>query len=264
MPYETLLFEKSGHKAVITLNRPQALNSFNRAMMRELLDVWTDVKNDNDIWATILTAAGDKAFCTGVDVRESTEESSRMSQFERWKEIPGSRITARQNNCWKPVITAINGMCAGGGLYFPGDSDITICTENATFFDPHVTYGRVTAVEPVMLTRRIPFGEVMRMSLMGSAWRMNAQRAHQIGLVQEVVPLAKLMQTAHEMADVLCELPPLTLAGTVEAIWKGLEMDRQAAMDYGLLVAQRNSFTEDHGEGRRAFAEKRKPHYKNR
>lgn len=264
MAYETLLFEKTGHKAVITLNRPQALNSFNRAMMRELVEAWTAVKNDSDIWVTILTAAGDKAFCTGIDVRESAAEVAAIGHMERWKDVPGSRVTARQNGCWKPVITAVNGMCAGGGLYFAGDSDITVCSESATFFDPHVTYGRVTAVEPVMLTRRIPFGEVMRMSLMGSAWRMNAQRAHQIGLVQEVVPTAKLMETAHAMADVLAELPPLTLAGTVEAIWKGLEMDRQAAMDYGLLVAQRNAFTEDHEEGRRAFAEKRKPQYKNR
>jgi enoyl-CoA hydratase/carnithine racemase len=264
MAHEALLYEKTGHKAVITLNRPQALNSFNRAMQRELRDLWTAIGKDDEVWVTILTAAGDKAFCTGVDVKESGEEHARMSQMERWKEVPGSHVTARQNNVWKPVITAINGMCAGGGLYFLGDSDITVCSENATFFDPHVTFGRVTAVEPVMLTRRIPFGEVMRMSLMGSAWRMNAQRAHQIGLVQEVVPLPKLMQTAHEIADVLCELPPLTLAGTVEAIWKGLEMDRQAAMDYGLLVAQRNTITEDHAEGRRAFAEKRKPTYKNR
>ena len=91
-----------------------------------------------------------------------------------------------------------------------------------------------------------------------------AQRAYQVGLVQEVVPLAQLLDKAHEMADVLAELPPLTLAGTVEAIWKSLEMDRQAALDYGLLVAQRNAFTEDYIEGRKAFAEKRKAQYKNR
>ena len=187
-----------------------------------------------------------------------------MSQFERWKETPGHHLTARQNGCWKPVITAVNGMCAGGGFYFVTDSDMVICSEHATFFDPHVTFGRVAAVEPIGLTRRIPFGEVMRIALMGSAWRMSAERAYQIGLVQEVTAQDGLMAKAHEMADVLAELPPLALAGTVEAIWRGLEMGRGPALDFGLLVAQRNAFTEDYHEGRRAFTEKRKPQYKNR
>ena len=187
-----------------------------------------------------------------------------MSQFERWKKVPGSTVTARQNGCFKPVITAVNGMCGGGGLYFVADSDIVIAAETATFFDPHVTYGRVAAVEPIALTRRMPFGEVMRMALMGSAWRMSAERAYQVGLAQEVVPRAGLLDAAMEMAQALAELPPLALAGTVEALWTGLEMDRKAAMDHGLLLAQRNTFTEDHMEGRRAFLEKRKPNYKNR
>lgn len=264
MKYETIIFEKTGHKAVITLNRPQALNSFSRKMSAELVDAWKTVKDDNDIWVAIVTAAGDRAFCVGADTKESTAETESMSQFERWKQVPGSQLTARQNACWKPVITAVNGMCAGGGFYFIGDSDIIVCSENATFFDPHVTYGRVAALEPIALTRRMPFGEVMRIALMGSAWRMTAQRAYQVGLVQEVVPLPQLLKKAHEMADVLAELPPMTLAGTVEAIWKSLEMGRQEALDYGLLVAQRNTFTEDHAEGRRAFIEKRKPVYKNR
>ncbi|MBI3743602.1 MAG: enoyl-CoA hydratase/isomerase family protein [Chloroflexi bacterium] len=264
MPYETIKFDKTGHKGIIMLNRPQALNSFNRKMSKELAELWQAIKRDDDVWVVVLTAAGDKSFCVGVDVKESTAENQSMSQFDRWRDVPGHSLTARQHGCWKPVITAVNGMCAGGGFYFVADSDIVICSDNATFFDPHVTYARVAAVEPVALTRRIPFGEVMRIALMGSAWRMDAKRAYQIGLVQEVVPLPKLMEKAHEMADVLAELPPLTLAGTVEAIWKGLEMDRQAAMDFGLLVAQRNTFTKDHTEGRRAFAEKRKPRYKNR
>ena len=264
MSYETITYEKIGHKAVITLNRPESMNSFNRAMSNEMVDVWSAVKSDDDVWVTVLTAAGDRAFCVGVDVKESSAELDTMTQFERWRQVPGSQLTARQNGCLKPVITAVNGMCAGGGFYFIADSDIIICSENATFFDPHITYGRVAALEPIGLTHRMPFGEVMRIALMGSAWRMSAERAYQVGLVQEVVPLSQLMDKAHEIADVLAELPPLALAGTVEAIWKSLEMDRQAAMDYGLLVAQRNAFTEDYIEGRKAFAEKRKAQYKNR
>ena len=264
MSYETISYEKRDHVGVVTLDRPDALNAFNRRMEAELSGLWTEIRNDDDVWVAVLTAAGDRAFCVGVDTKESTAEVSAMSQFERWKKVPGSTVTARQNGCFKPVITAVNGMCGGGGLYFVADSDIVIASENATFFDPHVTYGRVAAVEPIALTRRMPFGEVMRMALMGSAWRMSAERAYQVGLAQEVVPRAGLLDAAMEMARALAELPPLALAGTVEALWTGLEMDRKAAMDHGLLLAQRNTFTEDHMEGRRAFLEKRKPNYKNR
>ena len=265
MDYETITYEKTGHKAVITLNRPQVLNSFSRQMSQELVDAWDTIKRDAEVFVVILTAAGEKAFCVGVDTKESTEEIQTMSQFERWDNgAPGDNLTARQNRCWKPVITAVNGMCAGGGFYFIADSDIVICSENATFFDPHVTYGRVAAVEPIGLTRRIPFGEVMRIALMGSAWRMTAERAYQIGLVQEVTSQDRLLAKAHEMADVLAELAPRALSGTVEAIWSGLEMGKTAAQDLGLLFAQRNAFSEDYHEGRRAFAEKRKPSFKNR
>ena len=264
MSYETILYEQRDHIALVTLNRPDALNAFNRRMESELSGLWTEMGSDDDVWVAVVTAAGDKAFCVGVDTKESTAEVGGMSQFDRWKNVPGSTLTARQNGCLKPVITAVNGMCAGGGLYFVGDSDIVIAAENATFFDPHVTFGRVAAVEPIALTRRMPFGEVMRMALMGNAWRMTAARAYQVGLAQEVVAPAQLLDTAMEMARTLAELPPLALAGTVEALWTGLEMDRQAAMDHGLLLAQRNAFTEDYMEGRRAFLEKRKPQYKNR
>ena len=165
MSYETITYEKIGHKAVITLNRPESMNSFNRAMSNEMVDVWSAVKSDDDVWVTVLTAAGDRAFCVGVDVKESSAELDTMTQFERWRQVPGSQLTARQNGCLKPVITAVNGMCAGGGFYFIADSDIIICSENATFFDPHITYGRVAAVEPIGLTHRMPFGEVMRSTI---------------------------------------------------------------------------------------------------
>ena len=207
MAYETISYEKRDHVGVVTLDRPDALNAFNRRMEAELSGLWTEMRNDDDVWVAVLTAAGDRAFCVGVDTKESTAEVSAMSQFERWKKVPGSTVTARQNGCFKPVITAVNGMCGGGGLYFVADSDIVIAAENATFFDPHVTYGRVAAVEPIALTRRMPFGEVMRMALMGSAWRMSAERAYQVGLAQEVVPRAGLLAAAMEMAQALAELP---------------------------------------------------------
>ncbi len=264
MAYEAVIFEKRQHPAIITLNRPEALNAFSRKTSRELSEIWAEVRGDDNVWVAVVTGAGEKAFCVGIDVRESDRELEHMSHFERWREIPGGKLTARQNGCMKPVITAVNGMCAGGGFYFVGDSDIVICSENATFFDPHVTYGRVAALEPISLTRRIPFGEVMRIALMGTTWRMDAQRAYQIGLAQEVTPLAGLLPRALEIAESMCQNSPMSLQGTVEALWKSLDMGRTAAMDYGLLVAQRNVFTEDHAEGRRAFAEKRKPTWKNR
>ncbi len=251
MAYETVLYEKKGHKAIITLNRPQVHNCFSRTMQQELVLIWDDVRRDRDIWVAIVTGAGDRAFCTGGDVREGAEERKVMTQFDRWMEVPGSTLTARQNHVWKPVITAVNGICAGGGFYFVGDSDLVICSENATFFDPHVTHGLVTAL-------------IMSIALMGSQERMSAQEAHRIGLVGEVVPLKELLPRAEELADKICMNAPMAVQGTVEAIWKSLEMGRQAALDQGLVIAQRNTFTEDHVEGIRSFVEKRKPQWKNR
>jgi enoyl-CoA hydratase/carnithine racemase len=262
--YETILFEQLDHIATITLNRPERMNAISRQVERDLLDAWERVRRDLDVWVVIVTGAGERAFCAGVDNFESKEEKETLSQAAQWQQFALQRITARQNGIYKPVICAVNGVCAGGGFYFVNDADLVICAENATFVDPHVTFGRVAALEPIGLTRRIPFAIVMELALLGSQRRITAQRAYEVGLVNQVVPAAELGATARALAEGIAQNAPLAVQGTVEAIWKGLEVGRQAAMDQGLVLASRNTFTEDHIEGVSAFAEKRKPQWKGR
>lgn len=260
-------FEKAGHIATITLDRPHALNSFNRQMQDELSYAWREVAATPEIWVAILTGAGERAFCSGVDVKETAREKlvEGKSGPERWAQgVMGSKVSARQNECYKPVVLAINGMVAGGGFYFLNDCDIPICAEHATFFDPHVTFARVAALEPIGTSRKIALAPVLRMAIMGSSERMDAQRAYQLGLVTEVVPAANLMTRAQEIAEQITRNAPLAVQGTIEAVWRSLDMGLHPAYDLGLRIAQQNTFTEDYVEGARALSEKRKPEWKAR
>jgi enoyl-CoA hydratase/carnithine racemase len=265
--YETILYEKSDHIVTITLNRPEYLNAFNRQMQDELSDAWQRVKEDTDAWVVILTGAGNHAFCAGVDVKEAAQEKlvEGLSGPERWRRgVMGSKVAARQNGCYKPVILAINGLVAGGGFYFLNESDIPICAEHATFLDPHVSYARVAALEPIGASRKIALAPVLRLAILGAHERMSAERAYQLGLVTEIVPADRLMARARELAELVTLNAPLAVQGTVEAVWRSLETGLQAAYELGLRIAQMNNFTEDYAEGARAQAEKRKPVWKAR
>src|SRR5262249_31512284 len=156
-----------------------------------------------EVWVVIVTGAGERAFCAGVDNFESRDEKETIPAAQRWFQPALQHITARQNQIYKPVICAVNGVCAGGGFYFVNDSDLVLCAESATFVDPHVTTGRVAALEPIGLTRRIPFAIVMELALLGSQRRINAQRAYEVGLVNQVVPPAALLPTALELAAMI-------------------------------------------------------------
>ena len=148
------------------------------------------MKADDDIRAVVLAAAGDRAFSTGVDVTERLDSESPFVDREHpWaeNEDPGRKLSPRRNEVWKPVIAAVHGMCAGGAFYWIADCDIVICSPEATFFDPHVTYGFIAALEPIALTYRMPFSDVMRMALLGLHERVTAERALAIGLVTEIV-----------------------------------------------------------------------------
>jgi enoyl-CoA hydratase/carnithine racemase len=158
-------------------------------MEREFAQLWSEVKHDDHVRAVVLTAAGDRAFSTGVDVSERLDaEKPFVHQQQPWAEHedPGRNLSPRRNEVWKPVIAAVHGMCAGGAFYWIADCDIVLCSPEATFFDPHVTYGLVAALEPIALTYRMPFADVMRMALLGGHERITADRALAIGLVTEI------------------------------------------------------------------------------
>ena len=233
--YETVKFEvDAGHVATITLNRPEVLNCFNQKMLDEFIAIWRICRARDDIHAIVLRAAGDRAFSTGVDRREG-----RYRHPNPWSEDdPGFALGAKQNRVWKPLILAIHGMFAGGAFYWLNECDVAICSEDATFFDPHTAYGMASALEPASLARRIPFGEVMRIALFGNDERVSATRALAIGLVTEVTTRDELWGRAHQLAKRLAEKPPLAIQGTVKAMWDSLSMSPDAARSVPLMYPQ--------------------------
>src|SRR5436309_10720098 len=143
---------------------------------------------------------------------------------------PGENIGPKTCDLWKPVIAAVNGMACGGAFYMLGEVEFIIAAEHATFFDPHVTYGMTAAFEPIHMLQKMPFGEIMRLSLLGNHERMSAKRAHEIGLVSEVVPGPELHDAAAWAAEAIASQAPLAIPGTLRAIWTGLEPTRAPAL----------------------------------
>lgn len=223
---------RDDHVATITLNRPDKLNSFNRTMADELAAIWCRVRDDDAIHVAVLRANGDRAFCTGIDIAEGAW----WLDQNIWNQAdPGASLGPRHHRVWKPVIAAVNGMCAGGGMYFINECDIIICAETATFFDPHANGGIVSALEPIgMLQRGVPLGDVLRWALMGNEERITASTALRIGLVSEVVADADLRDRADDIAAQIAARRPEAIQGTVRAIWESLDMTRSIALQNGL------------------------------
>src|SRR3974390_1267048 len=197
---ETLLYDETDRGAGITLTRPDALNAFDATMQRELRELWLRLRTNDDVRCVVLTGSGEKAFCTGLDRAgvgsfDDLPPGAMPGYNTPWDfDDPGKSVCPKSNDLWKPVIAAVNGMACGGAFYILGEVDFIIAAERATFFDPHVTYGMPAAFEPVFLLHKMPFQEVMRLSLLGAHERMSAERAREVGLVSEVVPAAELAE----------------------------------------------------------------------
>ncbi len=262
MSFETLRYEKQERVATLTLNRPERHNAFNLVMARELERAWNEVKRDPEVVCVILTGAGERAFCTGMDVADvgqaEVAETARLSRSES----PWCRLTAVQNRCWKPVVTAVNGMVCGGGLHFVADSDLVLCSEAATFFDTHVKVGLVAGLEPVGLARRLPLEAVLRLALLGGSERMDAARARELGLVGEIVPAERLLPRARELAGRIAEHSPTALARSKRAVWESLDLGLEEALERTWRTIQQHNDHPDLAEGSLAFVEKRKPRWK--
>lgn len=242
MSYRTILFDIGQHVATITLNRPEAYNSFTRDMANEFTDVWKRIREDNDIHAVVLRAAPSPAFCTGIDVKGGpgiTPFRTPESASHPWThDDPAEQLGAKSNKVWKPLIVAVSGLCAGGAFYFLNEADIIICTEESTFFDPHVTFGMVSACEPIGALARIPLSEVQRMVLLGNNERISAQTALRISLVTEVLPADRLWARAAELAALIAEKHPVAVQGSVRAIWEALSLPHCQAIENALKYTQ--------------------------
>lgn len=235
-PFETILleFNRADKVATITLNRPDALNSFNRTMCEEMQAAWRIVKLDESTNAVVLRAAGQRAFSAGLDIRSDYGQPANVWNHED----PGELLSPKWQKMWKPVICAVQGMCTAGALYFVNEADIVVCSADATFFDSHVSAGLVSALEPIGLMRRVGLGDTLRMALMGNDERVCAQTALRIGLVTEVVPADDLWTRAHRIATVIAAKPPSATQGTVKAIWESLDKPYRAALDHGLIYTR--------------------------
>jgi enoyl-CoA hydratase/carnithine racemase len=261
---ETLLYEEKEGVAVVTLNRPEVHNAFNLAMQEELRQVWRSLRTNEDVRAVVLTGAGEKAFCTGIDRAEAIQEgylekrrdpavsTGRVTTAFMYND-PGSNINPKANDLWKPVIAAVNGMACGGALYMLGESDIIIAAEHATFFDPHVSYGMVAGFESTHLLQKLPLGETLRVALLGAHERMSAARAHQLGLVSEVVPAADLLDHAMWIGNAIAASPVLAIQGTLRAVWMAHEATRQQALKEVSTIVSLGTQFENIEEGQKSF-----------
>jgi enoyl-CoA hydratase/carnithine racemase len=232
--FTTVALDVKDHIATVTLDRPEVLNAFDQVMLDEFREVWHRCRQDDDIRVIVLQANGDRAFSTGVD-----RVRGRFRHPNPWSEDdPGHFLGAKQNRVYKPLICAVHGIAAGGAFYWLNEADVIICADDASFFDPHASYGMVSALEPIGLLGRIPFGEVMRLALFGLDERISASTALRIGLVSEVVPVAELRARARELACRLVVKPPLALQGTVKAIWDARHLSAAGRVDVPLVYPQ--------------------------
>ncbi len=260
--YETLLVRKDDGVAWVSLNRPAVRNAINQQMQDELAAVWTAFRYDDEVRCVVLTGEGE-SFCTGIDRAEAVSEDNNASMAAGdypgyptpWMyDDPGRDVGPKSRDLWKPVIAAVQGMACGGAFYMLGEVEFIIASDDATFFDPHVTYGMTAAFEPMQMLSKMPFHEIMRLSLLGAHERMSAARAHQIGLVSEVVPRDELIERAGWAARVIADSPPLVIQGTMRALWTALEVPRTQAIGLANLFTRIGSDAAAFKAGQDRFA----------
>lgn len=235
----TVEIDEAAKVAVVTLDRPEAYNAFSPTMQEELKSTWRAFRSDDRVNAIVLTAAGDKSFCVGIDRNEA--EFTNMAGDSRlygtsnnfMYDDPGDDLGPKSCDLWKPVICAVNGMACGGAFYMLAESDIIIAADHATFFDPHVTYGMAAVYEPMKMLQYMPLGEVLRMTLLGNHERMSAATAHRIGLVSEVCPADELMERARWVADAIASQPAVGVQASLRSIWAANDLGTKQALSMG-------------------------------
>jgi E-phenylitaconyl-CoA hydratase/naphthyl-2-hydroxymethylsuccinyl-CoA hydratase len=253
-----VLFEKDEHVAIVTLNRPEALNALDPESWEEIKQIWDNIKTDPEIRVTVLTGAGEKSFCTGSDMKKTMppQENFASSYFE-------SETVIAPMEMWKPIICAVNGFAIGGGLEMALACDIRIASSKASFGLSEVKVGSLPGLGGTQrLLRAIPSAIAMKMLLVGE--RINAEEAYRVGLVSDVVEPCELLNFAKEMARKIANNAPLSVKAAKQSVVVGSDLPLKQGMAYENLLWGILRDTEDRIEGRVAFAEKRPPQYKGR
>jgi len=234
-PYVTLRVTRDGPVGWLVFDRPEAANAMDARMLDELERAWRQLDDDPAVRVIVNTGEG-RAFQTGVDVVQLSRHREELREQSRRTRRAELRLTAWHNAVTKPVIAAVNGVCAGGGLHFVADADIVIAASDATFLDPHVSVGQVTAYEAIGLLRMMPAEPVMRLAFTGRHERLSAARAYQLGMVSQVVdPPEHLRAEAQALAETIARNSPAALAGTKRALWAALETGLTEARRAGAL-----------------------------
>ena len=257
MPVEYVV---DNHIVTITLDRPDSLNSMDPQMLDEFHDAIVQFKNDDNIWVSIITGAGEKSFSAGADLRKTIPLYGDSSVKPPWQPPPS---IMRGIEVWKPLIAAVNGLALGGGCEIALACDLRIASENATFGQPEVGWGLMPGWGGSQrLPRIIPYAYASELILTGNT--IDAAEAYRIGLVNKVTKAEDLMDTAHQYAQRICDQGPLGVRAAKEAMIRGMSM----SMDDGLRLEQSMfdglRYTEDFTEGPKAFAEKRIPEFHGR
>jgi enoyl-CoA hydratase/carnithine racemase len=254
---QELLLEQKDHVAVLTLNAPERLNALSPQMFSELAKTWAELDANPVIRAVVLTGAG-RGFCSGAHTGGLASAAS-LSVDEQPASYP--RFTARHLKFYKPVITAVNGVCAGAGLHFVADSDLVLAGVSARFVDTHVDVGQVTALEPIGLLRRMSLEHVLHMVVLGRAGGFDATEAVRVGLASEVVPDDDLLARALELAEVAASVSPATVQASLQAIWESFDLPLSEAWDRGYELIRAHRAHPDAREGAVAFGERRRPRW---
>ncbi len=259
--YECLRVERHGPVGWLINNRPEQLNAMNSTMRDEFADAWRDLDADPRVRVVVHTGEG-RAFQTGVDVTEIATDGVGMERYRQSVVDFDLHFTAWHQQVWKPVITAVNGICAGGGFHWIADADIVIAASDAQFFDPHVSIGQVVALEAIGLLRKVPFEPVMRMALVGKHERLTAARALELGMISQIVdPPDRLRDEAQALAETIARNSPAAMAATKRALWGALETGLTDACRRGAAELVALWGHPDQAEGPRAFAERREANW---
>jgi enoyl-CoA hydratase len=230
--YSGLLIERRGPVGWLIFNRPEVGNAMDAGMLADLPRAWQDLDADPEVRVIVNTGNG-SAFQTGLDVRQLARDKAALKDMSRRTKRADLGLTAWHNKIGKPVIAAVNGTCAGGGLHFVCDADIVIAASSATFLDPHVSVGQASAFELIGLARRASVEPVFRLGLSGRSEAMDAARAYQLGIVSQLAEPGSLREVAQELAEKIARNPPETLRLVKRMLWNALE--------HGLTDARREA-----------------------
>jgi enoyl-CoA hydratase len=255
--FDCLIVERRGPVGWLINNRPDQLNAMSAQMRDEFAVAWKELDADPDVRVIVHTGEG-RAFQTGVDVTEIATDGQGMQRYRQSVEEWDLHFTAWHQEVWKPVITAVNGICAGGAFHWVADADIVIAASDAQFFDPHVSVGQVVAIEAIGLLRKMPVEAVMRMAFVGKYERLSAQRVYELGMISQIVdPPDRLRAEAQALAEKIAQNSPAAMRATKKALWGALELGLTDACRAGADELVSMWGHPDQTEGPLAFAERR-------